>query len=371
MAVSARSIPLLLIYFKTMARKFRGGRLATAVGLSLIAGCGMVAAPQPPSLKLPEPVTNLTAQRVGNRVDLRWTMPKRDTDNVLLQGGQTAEICRGAGSEKCEKVGRVVLAPQVEGTFADVLPPALLSGAPRPLTYVVELENHAGRSAGPSNTAYTAAGTVPATLANLQARAQSDGIELNWTPMGGVETVRIRRVLVEKTATPKEGHKPPAPVEQTLEFTGEDKGVVLDQGAALDHVYTYTVQRVANATLENKNVEMDSTPSEPVTVNARDVFPPAVPQGLQAVADPEAHTIDLSWQPDSDADLAGYIVYRRDAESGAAPVRISGAAEPGPSFRDMKAEPGHEYRYSVSAVDKDGNESARSVEAQERLPQQQ
>lgn len=330
----------------------------------------MVAAPQPPSLKLPEPVTNLTVQRVGNQIDLRWTMPKRTTDNVLLEGGQTAEIWRRAGSGESEKVGRVTLAPAVEASFADVLPAPLLSGAPRPLTYVVELENHAGRSAGPSNAAYTAAGTAPAKIANLQARAQSDGIELNWAPTDGIETVRIHRVLVEEKPPAKEGRKPQVPAEQVLEFTGEDRGMVLDQDAALDHVYAYTVQRVAKIALGNRNVEVDSAPSEPVTVNARDVFPPAVPQGLQAVADSDAHAIDLSWQPDSDADLAGYIVYRRKAGSGAVPVRISGA-EPDPSFRDMKAEPGYEYEYSVSAVDKDGNESARSAEIQEGLPQQQ
>lgn len=371
MAVSARSIPSFPSFSKTIARKFPGWCLAVAAGVTLIAGCGMVAAPQSPSLKLPEPVTNLTAQRVGNQVDLRWTMPKRATDNVLLEGGQTAEICRGVGLGACEKIGRVNLTPQVEATFADILPAALVSGVPRPLTYVVELENHAGRSAGPSNVAYTAAGTAPAKIANLQALAQSDGIELNWTPTGEVETVRIRRVLDEKSATAKEGQKPSVPVEQVLEFTGKDKGMVLDPGATLDHVYTYTAQRVVKVALEDRNVEVDSTPSEPVTINARDVFPPAVPQGLQAVADPEAHTIDLSWQPDSDADLAGYIVYRRNAESGTNPVRVSGATETGPSFRDLKAEPGHEYEYSVSAVDKDGNESARSAEVQEMLPQQQ
>lgn len=345
--------------------------IAAGACLPLAAGCGMVAAPQPPSLKLPEPVTDLTAQRVGNQVDLRWTMPKRATDNVLLEGGQTAEICRRVGRGHCVNVGRLVLAPDVKAAFTDTLPPALLSGPPRPLTYIVELENHAGRSAGPSNTAYTAAGTAPAKIANLQARAQSDGIELNWAPTGGVETVRIRRVRAEKSATAKEGRKPLVPAEQVLEFTGKDKGVVLDPGVALDHVYTYTVQRVVKVALGDRNVEVDGTPSAPVTINARDVFPPAVPQGLQAVADPEAHTIDLSWQPDSDADLAGYIVYRRKAESGSGPVRISGAAEPGPSFRDLKAEPGHKYEYSVSAVDKDGNESARSAEVQEVLPQQQ
>ncbi|MGH9587382.1 MAG: hypothetical protein ACRD3F_10550, partial [Acidobacteriaceae bacterium] len=49
-----------------------GVLLAPACCLLLPAalGCGMVASPQPPSLKLPQPVADLTAQRVGNQVNL-------------------------------------------------------------------------------------------------------------------------------------------------------------------------------------------------------------------------------------------------------------------------------------------------------------
>lgn len=347
--------------------------IAAGVCLPLAAamGCGMVAAPQPPSLKLPQPVADLTAQRIGNEVDLHWTMPKRATDKVLLKGGQLAEVCRQVDAEPCAVVGRLVLAPEVEAAFTDALPSALASGQVRALVYVVELQNHAGRSAGPSNTAVSAAGEAPAKITGLHARAQANGILLSWTTAGGGETVRIRRTLVEKAgAKETTSGKGVVPAEQTLEFTGTDQGRVLDADAALDHIYTYVVQRLAKVTVDGRTVEVDGAPSDPVTINARDVFPPAVPQGLEAVADAEAQAIDLSWQPDTESDLAGYVVYRREAGSSAAPVRISGATEPEPSFRDTKAEPGHTYEYSVSAADHDGNESARSAEVEETLPAQ-
>ena len=41
-----------------------------------------------------------------------------------------------------------------------------------------------------------------------------------------------------------------------------------------------------------------------------------------------------------------------------------------PSFRDAAVLPGHTYAYSVSALDRDGNESPRSAEVEETLPQQ-
>lgn len=342
--------------------------IAAGVCLALAAatGCGMVAAPQPPSLKLPQPATDLIAQRIGNAVNLHWTMPKRATDKVLLGGGQRVEVCRRMEMGPCATVGRLVLAPEVQAAFTDVLPPALTSGPVRPLVYVVELQNHAGRSAGPSNAAVSAAGAAPAKIVGLEARATADGIVLSWKPEGGLETVRIRRTLVEKAGAKRSAAGVAAvPAEQTLEFTGEDQGRALDADAALDHIYTYVVQRVAKVTVDGRTVEMDGAPSEPVAINARDVFPPAVPKGLEAVADAEAHAIDLSWQADMDA--AGYVVYRREAGSDEI-VKMARVAEP--SYRDTTAVVGNAYKYSISAVDQDGNESARCAEVEETLPAQ-
>jgi fibronectin type 3 domain-containing protein len=80
-----------------------------------------------------------------------------------------------------------------------------------------------------------------------------------------------------------------------------------------------------------------------------------------------APAIDLSWQPVSDADLSGYIVYRRETE----PLwqRIS-PSEPliAPAFRDSQVQPGHSYRYAVTGISQSGHESARSAEAEESVP---
>src|SRR5581483_1381958 len=67
---------------------------AAALGGLVLAGCGMPGAPQPPSLNLPDRVTDLSAVRAGNQVSLTWTMPKRNTDKLLLQGDVQARVCR-------------------------------------------------------------------------------------------------------------------------------------------------------------------------------------------------------------------------------------------------------------------------------------
>jgi hypothetical protein len=70
---------------------------ALAAGLAaglLLSGCGTPGAPQPPSLNLPDRVTGLAAIRTGNQVALTWTMPKKNTDRLLLKGNVPVRVCR-------------------------------------------------------------------------------------------------------------------------------------------------------------------------------------------------------------------------------------------------------------------------------------
>lgn len=101
----------------------------------------------------------------------------------------------------------------------------------------------------------------------------------------------------------------------------------------------------------------ESYRSDVVEVEAGDVTPPGVPQGLQAR--PGDGRVDLSWQPNPPEDnLVGYHVY------GTAPgqkgmVRITAAPVPTP-FAHLNLANGSTYRYAISAVDNVGLESART-----------
>jgi fibronectin type 3 domain-containing protein len=113
-------------------------------------------------------------------------------------------------------------------------------------------------------------------------------------------------------------------------------------------------------------VEGEDTPT--VTVFAHDVFPPAVPSGLQAVFSGvgQAPFVDLVWAPDTEADLAGYNIFRH--QEGGQPVKINSELVKVPNYRDGEVRSGKTYFYSVSAVDVRGNESAKSEEANEAVP---
>jgi fibronectin type 3 domain-containing protein len=123
--------------------------------------------------------------------------------------------------------------------------------------------------------------------------------------------------------------------------------------------------------VDGRTLELAGPPSDPVRVEAIDIFPPAIPTGLAAVAlagdATTGPSIDLNWQPVTDADLAGYAVYRREA--GAGWRRIS-PAQPvvGPAFHDSNVRPGRTYIYSVSAIYQGGHESDRSAETEETVP---
>jgi fibronectin type 3 domain-containing protein len=128
---------------------------------------------------------------------------------------------------------------------------------------------------------------------------------------------------------------------------------------------------VARVTLEGKTLELAGELSAPVRVEALDIFPPETPTSLAAVATAGENgatpTIDLSWQPVTDADLAGYAVYRREGEAVWQRISPPQPLTP-PAFHDTQVQPGHSYRYAVSAVDQGGHESVRSAEAVETVP---
>ncbi len=109
-----------------------------------------------------------------------------------------------------------------------------------------------------------------------------------------------------------------------------------------------------------QNVTIESDPSAPGCLTPLDKFPPAAPRNLRTLA--EEGAVNLVWEQNTEADLAGYLVLRDDGAGGtlqpitANPVRDA-------SYRDTTATPGLRYTYAVVAVDSTtpGNQSAPST----------
>src|SRR5947209_19800357 len=71
---------------------------AATAALALTLGCGLPGAPQPPSLHVPRPVSDLHAEREGARVVLTWTPPRQTTDGVRLSDAVATRICRAVAT---------------------------------------------------------------------------------------------------------------------------------------------------------------------------------------------------------------------------------------------------------------------------------
>jgi hypothetical protein len=359
-----------------------GELIALLVAASALAGCGMPGAPLPPSLNLPIPVNDLSAVRTGSQVALSWTMPTKTTDKVLLKGNITVRVCRNETSvAPCSVAATLQLAPGADATFTDTLPAPLASSQPRALTYFVELVNRKSRSAGLSNGAVVLAGEAPLAIESLTAEMSKEGVLLRWAPAPAESSpVAVRLVRRLLTAPAKKSDQSPLaqpaePLVQTLLVEPSARSDrTLDTNIRFGETYEYRAQRVARVTVGGSTLELAGPLSLPLRIDAVNVFPPSAPKGLAAVAtageNGSGPAIDLSWLPGAEPNLSGYSVYRRDSAATDSNWQRISPAQPvvGPGYHDPNVQPGHTYAYSVTAIDQDGRESARSVEASDTVP---
>lgn len=337
----------------------------------LLASCAVPGAPQPPSLELPRPPHDLRAFRKGDAVSLVWTAPNETTDAHPLKRRGVTRICRAVGvfpMDTCQDVRHELPASETEARAVDVL--SFESQVERPtafVSYAVEVLNERGRSAGLSNQVRVPLAPTLPPPEDLHAQVTPEGVVLTFTAVPHPhESLRLshvfriyRRVAGTNTET----------IAGELEMHRAPQGRFLDRGAEWEKSYEYSVTvvtRIADAPAGLNEVE--GSDSRAVRAAVHDVFPPATPSGVQAVASLVGGRsfVDLTWAPNTEADLAGYHVYRR-SEGGSA-ERLTAEPVVAPAFRDAAVAPRDTYYYSVAAVDLRGNQSARSAEARESVP---
>jgi hypothetical protein len=258
----------------------------------------------------------------------------------------------------------------------DPLPPSLTADPASALAYRVRILSPNNRSAGLSTPAIALAGAPPPAVAGLRAIPTRSGVILEWQPLSTPSLIELQRALLALSAVaPRKSASPLAPPPDATEIhlrTGNvsdlatsDPGGTLDHTAQRTQTYSYSAQRIRTVPVDGHVYEIRSELSSPITVKISDTFPPLTPTGLAAVPSDNGTSpdLDLSWEPDTDPDLAGYNVYRRSA-SGAF-QRINQQLVVGPAFTDTAVTPGTAYTYRVTAVDNTGNESPPSTEVTE------
>jgi hypothetical protein len=179
------------------------------------------------------------------------------------------------------------------------------------------------------------------------------------TPSAGADDVLPSRII--GAARPQIAYNvydvsdPDAPVKLTSTPVADPKyeDTRIEWGAKRCYAVR-AAERVAGAVVE-------SEASTPACETLTDTFPPAAPKGLGAIASEGA--INLIWEPNSEKDLAGYIVLRATAAAPTLQPIVAGPIRE-TSFRDG-VQAGVTYTYAVKAVDRAGNTSEASARVSE------
>jgi hypothetical protein len=348
-------------------------------------GCGAPGEPTPPSPKVPVAITDLTAQQAGDAVQLTFTLPPKTVSGARLSEPPAIEILRGAlkpdGSpdptsfRAIETIpGALVadyrVAEQVQ-IINRISPDELRPYPGGTLAYRVRTRVSRKRASADSNAAIVRIRPVPEHITSLHAAVTEFAIELSWSapthtstgdPLPPISEYRVYRGEIDAASTDSAAKdvsqakwkSPLALLASTP--TNSYRDTAFDFGKT----YLYTVRAVIPADAGT----VESADSVPVIVTPRDIFPPAVPQGLVAAVvrpDPKGPAeVDLSWSINAETDLAGYRVYRSEQQDTPGEL-ITSDLLLSPAYRDTSVQPGHVYLYSVTAVDRSGNESVRSA----------
>ncbi len=388
--------------------------LSALLGLALLfagTACGKKGALLPPLSKTPAAPSEITVTQRGRTVVLTWRNPTTYTDGYDLPGLSAVEVwlveqdlAAGQPAPKAPTAGDFedeakllvrlksdqfpgALKEKVEAASPEAGPPAKgaqgrpakkakpkeKAGAPETLKYdytltapkpdqirlffglrTFDLRGRASDFSGP--TAFTPR-VLPSPPTGLAGTVKSDALELTWAAPadnidGSKPTLVIKGYNVYRSVDGGPAVRiDPEPVAGT---STADKAFEFDRDLA------YTVR----AATQDKEPFWESGDSEAFKVRPEDIFPPAPPAGLAAVAGPDL--VSLSWEPSPDKDLAGYRVWRR-VQGTTEFQELTSEPLKATTYQDATAERGVRYEYAVTAEDAKGNRSAFSATAVEGI----
>jgi hypothetical protein len=381
--------------------------------LLCFAGCASPGEPVERKAPVPAAISDLSAQQSGNSVVLTCSIPRQTADHISLDGTPAVEIYRAihpVGQPSSSAPALVVTIPSAMVTsyvvgdrFRYVDP--LTAGAYLPnaqqsvATYLVRTSASPKKESTDSNRVDVAIVPAPHPITDLQAQVVQSAITLSWsapqsTLTGGSPVITGYRIYRANAATPTNASAAsaansvgettpaaqaasmgnsatpavvPAATSSLTEIGDSTTTAYKDADAQRNKSYVYSVR----STIDASGKPLESDDSNLVEITLNDAFPPSAPTGLTIAALPAqeqlgAH-IDISWAINPETDLVGYNVYRSE-QAGVPGTRQNPGVLPTPAFRDMNALPGRTYFYTVTAVDRTGNESAASAAVQAGLP---
>ena len=355
-----------------------------------VAGCGRKAPPMPPLHLAPARISDVSARRIGAKVDLRFTVPAENSDAstpVAIDRVDVYAMSVAAGDPN-PALADLLLPTHLIGHVAvrdDALPvPAPKAGTPPPppdprpapgdvATFVEELKPPPATAAAsadpasPPRRVYVVVGVTPK-------RRPGASSEMLAVPMGPLPNAPGSPSLThdETTLTLAWSAQPDAVyrVYATDRAGVERADGLLTPAPLAANRFTapveFGVERcfVVRAAVVTGHVAVESG-APPACRTPTDTFPPPAPAGL--VASASVGDVTLTWEPVRAADLAGYTILRGEGTGDAVTVTPIATAVRGTIYHDLTAKAGVHYVYYVVAVDRanPANSSARSNRAEE------
>jgi hypothetical protein len=380
-------------------------RILALTALLPLLACGKRGDPRPPLRKNPQPLSFFRIAQRADRLEISGTAPRSSTEGVALKT-LTVEILRADGEGDFTKLaqkrsitvqpGEPFTEPETlpaAGTVVRVAARAVASGKLSVMTGILTLPVQ----------------PPPAPPSDLTAVLNADGVALKWSgkrpnplptpePAPPVVSAVPGQPGTPASGTPAAGTPPPAPhlgpsagpgaapaagtttppappapkagfwvyrraqagrYERPLFAEPTPDKSHLDANAVAGQDWCYVVRAVVS-----HEPVIESASSNEACLTARDISPPTVPAGLTLLA--QAGALELRWSPSPEADLAAYRVYR--AAPTGAPEKLADVPAGTTVYLDATAAAGTAYRYTITAVDRVGNESAPSAPLLGNLP---
>jgi hypothetical protein len=357
--------------------------------------CGKRGDPQPPVPIIPRAVSDLAVAQRGPAVVLTWSFPSLTTSGATLSKVSRVVVYRyrellppslAGGDPKTHAPAVVSSTTPVEtALFAKVPPitqqqfvklrerldalesasiPAHTAGAKIVYEDLPPLHSEQGQPARYSYAVTTETPTEKSDLSNvvtivpldiaiappsLGANVKPEGIDLSWAApaksISGNDKPSIIGYNIYRSdagATLVAG-----PTATPVNATPVREAKFTDVPPYGKHAYVVT------AVAQQGPPAIESAPSPTVPVDYRDLLAPPPPANLATLS--EEKTVRLVWDAVEASDLAGYKVYRT---AGSERLLLTPKPIPETTFRDTTLVLGTSYIYSVSSIDRSGNESA-------------
>jgi hypothetical protein len=333
----------------------------------------------------------------GTRVASVQVKAPRDPDETVEPGDpisdveppQGAGLDQGAVAQAHEDLGPAALQPvDVTGAASSAeltRPMALVGPVGAPSRTFIGVGVSTRRRRGPlSQRAVVTLTPAPPAPAQPNVTYDETSMKVTWTPAaeGAPEPVASSGTVLPSTTV---GIRTPAVASHVYEVTSPTARSTSDRTTEGPSAVTAPETRLTKAPVTERefvdkriewgvercytvravwtfgelSVESDAAP--PRCTTPSDTFPPAAPTGLTSI--PSEGAITLIWNPNTEADVAGYIVLRASGPAGVlmpltpTPIQLT-------TFRDTVAR-GARFAYAVKAIDKAGNASPESARGEE------